>query len=177
MMEHLFFNGWQPLLRITIVGICSYAALILLLRAAGKRTLSRMNAYDMVITMALGSILAKVLLTPQQSISESITAMFVLIALQYGVSVAMCHCRWVRHFISSKPTVLFHQGQYIDSALRKERVDKDEVQAAIHEKGILDMALVEAVILGTNGDLSVLLKTDYISAVSAVAASKHSGEL
>jgi uncharacterized membrane protein YcaP (DUF421 family) len=62
-MEHLFFNGRESLLRIVVVGVISYVALILLLRASGKRTLSRMNAYDMVITMALGSILAKVLLT------------------------------------------------------------------------------------------------------------------
>ena len=105
-MEHLFFNNWEALLRIIIAGVISYVALILLLRAAGKRTLSRMNAYDMVITMALGSILAKVLLTADQSISESVTAMFVLISLQYGVSVAMCHFRWLRPFLSSKPAVL-----------------------------------------------------------------------
>lgn len=176
-MEHLFFNSWDALLRIFIVGVVSYIALILLLRAAGKRTLSRMNAYDMVITMALGSILAKVLLTADQSISESVTAMFVLIGLQYGVSVAMCHCRWVRHFISSKPAVLFHQGAYIDSAMRKERVDKDEVQAAIHAKGIADNAMVEAVILGTNGDLSVLLKPGTVVAASVAASAKPSGDL
>jgi uncharacterized membrane protein YcaP (DUF421 family) len=176
-MEHLFFNSWDALLRIVIVGIVSYAALVLLLRAAGKRTLSRMSAYDMVITMALGSILAKVLLTPDQSISESVTAMFMLIGLQYSVSVAMCHCRWLRHFISSKPAVLFHQGEFMDNAMRKERVDKDEVQAAIHAKGIADNSMVEAVILGTNGDLSVLLKPGAVCAVSVAAGAKPSGEL
>lgn len=176
-MEHLFFNSWDALLRIVTVGIISYVALILLLRAAGKRTLSRMNAYDMVITMALGSILAKVLLTPDQSISESVTAMFVLIGLQYTVSVAMCRWRWLRHFLSAKPTVLFHQGEFIDSAMRKERVDKDEVQAAIHAKGIVDNAMVEAVILGTNGDLSVLLKPDAVNASSITGAAKPSGDL
>ncbi len=176
-MEHLFFNDWEALLRIVIIGVISYIALVLLLRAAGKRTLSRMNAYDMVITMALGSILAKVLLTADQSISESITAMFVLIGLQYTVSVAMCHCRWLRHFLSSKPSVLFHNGKYIDSAMRKERVDKDEVQAAIHAKGIADNAMVEAVILGTNGDLSVLLKPNASTISSVAAGARPCGEL
>jgi uncharacterized membrane protein YcaP (DUF421 family) len=175
-MEHLFFNSWDALLRIVIVGIVSYMALILLLRASGKRTLSRMNAYDMIITMALGSILAKVLLTADQTISESVTAMFVLIALQYSVSVAMCHCRWLRHFLSSKPSVLFHHGEYITSAMRKERVDKDEVQAAIHAKGIADNSMVEAVILGTNGDLSVLLKPDRVTASNIATAAKFSGD-
>jgi uncharacterized membrane protein YcaP (DUF421 family) len=176
-MDHLFFNGWEALIRIVIVGVVSYITLILLLRVSGKRTLSRMNAYDMVITMALGSILAKVLLTADQSISESVTAMFVLIALQYSVSVAMCRWRWMRHFLSAKPTLLFHQGQYIEGAMKKERVDKDEVQAAIHAKGIADNGVVEAVILGTNGDLSVLLKPAAIHTSSIVSASKLSGDL
>lgn len=176
-MEHLFFNSLEALLRIVIVGVISYIVLILLLRTAGKRTLSRMNAYDMVITMELGSILAKVLLTTGLSISESITAMFVLIGLQYTVSVAMCRCRWLRNFLSSKPSVLFHEGKYIDSAMRKERVDKDEVQAAIHAKGIADNAMVEAVILGTNGDLSVLLKPGTGGTANVVAGARPSGEL
>ncbi len=165
------------LLRIVIVGVISYIALILLLRVAGKRTLSRMNAYDMVITMALGSILAKVLLTQENSIAESITAMFVLIALQYSISVAMCRWRWLRHFLSSKPAILFYEGDYMESTMKKERVDKDEIQAAIHAKGVADNALVEAVILGTNGDLSVLLKPEAITPTGTAAASKVAGEL
>lgn len=176
-MKEWFFTDWDSLLRIVVVGVASYVALIVLLRAAGKRTLSRMNAYDMVITMALGSILAKVLLSPDQSIAESVTAMFVLIALQYGISLAMCYWRWLRHFLSPRPSVLFHQGHYIESAMRKERVDEEEIQAAIHAKGIADKAMVEAVILGTNGDLSVVLKPTAIHAVSMVASSKRSGDL
>ena len=157
-MEHLFFSDWSTLLRILIVGLVSYAALILLLRAAGKRTLSRMNAYDMVVTMALGSILAKVLLTKDQSIAEGVTAMVVLIGLQYAVSVGVRHFPQFQEFVSAKPTVLFHEGTFISEALRRERVSREEVQAAIHSKGISDNALVDAVILGRNGDLSVLLK-------------------
>lgn len=168
-MDHVFFNGWLPLLRIAVVGICSYVALIALLRAAGKRTLSRMNAYDMVITMTLGSILAKVLLLKEVSISESVTAMFLLIALQYGMSVAMCRFPRIRRIISSRPAVLFHHGQYIEDVMRKERVDKEEIQAAMHERGISDSNQMEAVILGSNGRLSVLLKPEY-AGIASVAA-------
>jgi uncharacterized membrane protein YcaP (DUF421 family) len=162
-MDHLFFNGWPPIWRIFIVGTCSYITLILLLRAAGKRTLSRMNAYDMVITMALGSILAKVLLTQEISISESIAATFLLILLQYSLSLAMYCFPQLRQIISAKPAVLFYKGRYIDSVMKKERVDKDEIQAAIHEKGISDIMQIEAVILGANGQMSVLLNPEIFS--------------
>lgn len=157
-MDGLWFNGWQPLLRIIVVGICSYIALIVLLRSAGKRTLSRMNAYDMVITMALGSILGKVLLSPELSISESVMAMFLLVGLQYSMSEAMCRFRWVRKIISARPSILYHDGDYNRTAMRRERVDKDEVEAAMHEKCIGDITAVDLVILENNGELSVLPK-------------------
>ena len=165
MHDHLLFNGWDLLWRMAVVGICSYLFLILLLRAAGKRTLSRMNAYDMVVTMALGSILAKVLLTHDNSLSESIFAMFLLIGLQYAVSVAMCRVPWIRAIVSCRPAILYHHNQYIEPVMKRERVRRDEIQAAMHARGIPDIALVDTVILGANGDLSVLLKEQAISRI------------
>jgi uncharacterized membrane protein YcaP (DUF421 family) len=159
MAEHLFFNGWEPLFRIVIVGACSYLALIALLRGAGKRTLSKMNAYDMVITMALGSIMAKVLLSPEVSISESVLASFLLIALQYLLSFLICHMPRLHSFVSSPPAVLYHRGNYIDKTMRRERIDRREIKAAMHEKGIGDLSQVDSVILGSNGQLSVIPKT------------------
>ncbi|HXG82568.1 MAG TPA: hypothetical protein VNI84_00950 [Pyrinomonadaceae bacterium] len=51
----MFFDDWFGLVRILIVGVLAYAALIFLLLASGKRTLSKWNAFDFVVTMALGS--------------------------------------------------------------------------------------------------------------------------
>ena len=61
-MEPLFLDNWQTLLRTLIVGVSAYVSLVLLLRISGRRTLSKMNAFDMVVTVALGSTLATILL-------------------------------------------------------------------------------------------------------------------
>ena len=159
MIDHLFFNGWLPLLRIVIVGVVTYIAMLMLLRVSGKRTLSRMNAYDMVVTMALGSIMGKVLLSEEVSISESMTALFLIVSLQYALSVAICRWPWVRKLVSCKPSVLFHNGVFIERTMQQERIDKNEIIAAIHQRGLNDFDMVEAVILGTNGDLSVVKKS------------------
>ncbi len=45
----MFFQNWHALLRVLVVGFCAYTALILLLRVSGKRTLSKMNAFDFVL--------------------------------------------------------------------------------------------------------------------------------
>ncbi len=157
-MEAWLFNGWKPLAHVAIVGLSGYVALIFLLRLAGKRTLSKMNAYDMVVTMALGSILTKAMLTKEQSIAETVFAIFLLIAFQFIASWASCRWRWFRQLTSPQPTLLYHAGTYLHEAMKRERISEPEIVAASVEKGISGMENVEAVILAGNGELCVLPK-------------------
>lgn len=55
----MFFDGWSDLLRILVVGSLAYAGLVGFLRVSGKRTLAKMNAFDLVVTVALGSTLPR----------------------------------------------------------------------------------------------------------------------
>lgn len=167
-MHPLFFNGWQPLIRIAIVGVFSYAALILVLRASGKRTLSKMNAYDMVVTMALGAVLTKAMLTAEQTISESVTAIFLLVAFQYILSVASCRLAWFRKVVTAQPALMFLRGQFLEDVMKKERVTHTEIEAAVHEKGVASLNDVEAVILGSNGELNVLPRSSHGSLSEAL---------
>src|SRR6185312_16338088 len=121
-MDRIFFNGWQPLIHIAFVGLTGYVALILFLRLSGKRTLSRMNAYDMVMTMALGSVLTKAMLTQEQSIVETVFAIALLIFFQFTVSFAAFRWRWAAFLAAPSPTVLYHDGRFLQDALRRERV-------------------------------------------------------
>lgn len=157
-MEKLFFNGWEPLIHVAVVGVAAYVFLILMLRLSGKRTLSRMNGYDMVVTMALGSIMTKAMLTADQSLAESLLAIFLLIAFQVGLSAASLRWPWVRKLTSAEPAILYHDGRFAEATLRRERVCRDEVVSAVHQKGLRDLDQVDAVILGANGELCVLVR-------------------
>jgi uncharacterized membrane protein YcaP (DUF421 family) len=80
-MKSIFFNNWESLLRILIIGMLAYASLVILLRVSGKRTLTKMNVFDFVVTVALGSTLANVLLNKNVTLSDGILAFSVLIFL------------------------------------------------------------------------------------------------
>lgn len=82
----MFFDSWQGLGRVVVVGILAYAALVFFLRVSGKRTLTKMNAFDLVVTVALGSTLATVLLSKDVALAEGLIAFAVLIALQFAVT-------------------------------------------------------------------------------------------
>ncbi len=66
----LVFDGWVGIFRVAAAGTVAYLTLVLLLRISGKRTLSKMNAFDLVVTVALGSTLATVLLSSSVALAE-----------------------------------------------------------------------------------------------------------
>lgn len=158
-LQRVFFDGWLGLFRTLIIGVLAYVGLILLLRISGKRTLSKMNAFDLVVTVSLGSSLATVLLSRNVSLLEGILAFALLIGLQYAVAWTSVRSSFIRKAVKSEPALLFHRGAFLNGAMRRERVTEGELLAAIRSEGIADLAEVEAVVLETDGSFSVLGKS------------------
>lgn len=156
----MFFNSWEGIWRILVVGLLAYCALILLLRVSGKRTLSKMNAFDLVVTVALGSILATILLNKKVALLEGISAFFILIILQYLVAWMSVRSNSFKKLIKSDPQLLYYNGQYLQEKINKERILEAEILQSARSNGINSLELVEAVVLETDGSLSIIKKSD-----------------
>ena len=133
------FKGWESIGRVLFVGILAYTGLLFFLRISGKRTLSKMNAFDLVITVALGSTFSTIIISRQTGLADGLTALALLIALQYSVAWLSIRWPWFQDLIKSEPTLLFHQGNYLWQALRRERVAEGEVLAAIRGSGVAQL--------------------------------------
>jgi uncharacterized membrane protein YcaP (DUF421 family) len=155
-VEGLFFDGWETIIRTGIVGALAYVVLVLFLRISGNRTLSKMNAFDFIVTVALGSTLATVLLNKDVSLAEGALAFGLLIGLQYLVTWASVHTAWVRPLVTGEPRMLFYQGEFLPVTMRRARVAEAEVFAAVRAAGMSGMTGVEAVVMETDGSLSVV---------------------
>lgn len=160
MGESAFFNGWAGLGRVLIVGVLAYTALVLLLRISGKRSLSKMNAFDLVVTVALGSCLATVLLSKEVALAEGVLALAVLLSLQYILAWLGSRSEKFHAIVKNEPALLLYQGRFLHNTLRRERVSELEVLAAIRSEGIADVQQVEAVVLETDGTFSVVQKPE-----------------
>lgn len=156
----MFFQGWTGLGRVLVVGVLAYAALVLLLRVSGKRTLSKMNAFDFVVTVALGSTLATVLLSKSVALLEGILAFALLIGLQLAITWLSVRSERFQGLIKAQPTLLLHQGRFLHDALRRERVSEEEVRAALRSQGVAALEEVGAVVLETDGSFSVLQRAE-----------------
>jgi uncharacterized membrane protein YcaP (DUF421 family) len=150
------FDGPEGLLRTIVVGVLAYAGLVAVLRVSGKRTLSKMNAFDLVVTVALGSTLATVLLSRDVPLVDGLLAFVVLVGLQLAITASSL--RWPRFagLVKSEPRALLYRGRVLHGALREERVLETELQAAIRQAGHAGYAGVDLVVLETDGSFSVL---------------------
>lgn len=161
MLQVLFFwNGWEPLLRILIVGTLTYLAIIFLLRISGKRTLMSMSGFDFIITVAIGSAFGRILTAKSVSFAEAFLTFFLLISLQYIVSWLQSRYPRFRRLLTASPTLLFYKGEFLRSNLKQQRIREEDVLAAIRQKKIGYLNEVEAVIVETTGVLSVIKKSE-----------------
>ncbi|MCK0715147.1 DUF421 domain-containing protein [Chromohalobacter sarecensis] len=146
----------HPVVHTLIIGVISYLVLIVIIRLSGKRTLSKWNAFDFVVTIALGSTLSTALVSTEVSLAQSITAFILIVALQFVITFSSVRSSWVKNLVKSQPTLLFFQGQFREETMAQERVVEAEVLAAIRENGIADVEAVHAVVLETDGSFSVI---------------------
>ena len=152
----MFFDGWAPIVRTLILGTLGYFGLVILLRISGKRTLSKMNAFDFVVTVAFGSALAAMLTSQQVSLAQGLTALALLVFMQLLITFASVRSQSVRRLIKAQPTLVFFKGQFLVDAMRKQRVTEDDILAAIRQQNGGHPEEVDAVILETEGSLSVI---------------------
>lgn len=155
-MENLFFDTWQSFGKTFLMTIMAYTSLVVLLRISGKRTLSKMNAFDFVITVAMGSSLASVSLNNSIPIANGALVFSLLIFLQYFIAWLSVRVKPVKKLITAEPVLLLYQGKLIEKTLKKERVTIDDIYLAAREKGIAKLENIDAIVLETTGDITVI---------------------
>jgi uncharacterized membrane protein YcaP (DUF421 family) len=155
-MDQIFFSNWDSLLRTFVISILAYFSLVIMLRISGKRTLSQMREFDFIVTVALGSTLATVLLNKDIALADGTLAMALLIFLQYLLATASVRSKSFSRLISSEPTLVFFKGQFLKDALKKERITENEIRSVLRQEGVTSISDIEAVVLEANGKFTVV---------------------
>lgn len=152
----MWFDSWTDLVRIAAVGAAAYLFLVTVLRVSGKRTLAKLNAFDLVVTVAFGSTLSAILLDTTVSWSEGAVALLWLAVLQFFAATLSSRSTTARKVLTADPTLLLMRGTPIDHALKDQRVSAEELRQAVRASGVGDLAKVAAVVLETDGTMSVI---------------------
>ena len=155
-MDQIFFSNWQSIIRTLVISVMAYAALVMILRISGKRTLSKMNAFDLIVTVALGSTLSSVIITKSVALADGVLAFVLLVLLQFIVTWFSVRYKKFGKLVKGSPTLMAYKGSLMEQNMIHERITADEVYAALRDRGISTLSDADAVILETDGTLSVL---------------------
>jgi uncharacterized membrane protein YcaP (DUF421 family) len=158
MQDQIFFNGWDGIVRILVIAPAAYVVLVLFLRISGKRTLTKLNAFDLVVTVALGSTLATQILSKQTPLLEGVLAMALLILLQWLVTFVSVRSPSFRKLVRSSPAVLLRDGRIETDTLRNERITEKEVLQAVRASGGRELADADLVFLQSDGSLAAVMR-------------------
>lgn len=158
--QEMLFQNWQGIVRTLFVGVLAYVVLVAFLRISGKRTLAKLNAFDLVVTVALGSTLSAILLQESIALAEGAVALALLIAMQFAVAFLSVRWKAFAAIVRSEPSLLIRQGAFCDQAqaLRSERVTRDEALGAVRAAGGRHVEDADFVILESDGTMSVGLR-------------------
>ncbi len=139
-----------------IIGSLAFFGFFGLLRISGKRTLSKWNAFDFVVTVAVGSVLATTIMPQPATLRQGAIALGSLVGWQSLLAWISLQVPIFRKLIEGQPRLLLWHGEFQEAALQAERITHDEIRAAIRAQGIAVVEQVGAVILETDGTFSVL---------------------
>lgn len=154
----------NPFISTIILGTIAYIAIIVMLRVSGKRTLSKWNSFDFVVTIAFGSILSSILLSTKDSFGTGILGFGLLVLFQYVLTWISARSSLVQKIVKAEPALLLYRGRMKKDVLKRERVAEGEILAALRANGVAAIEDADAVVLETDGSFSVITNLSNSSA-------------
>lgn len=157
----MFFDSWNSIARILIVGALAYLIMVAIVRVSGKRTLSQLNAFDLIVSVSMGSVLATTITSTDLTLADGLVGFAVLAGMQYLVAWVSSKKPSARTVITANPTVLVRDGELLHDEIADNRLVESEILQAIRANGTGDVAEVRAVVLETDGTLSVITDANF----------------
>lgn len=139
---------------VSTVGI--YLALVVLTRLSGLRSFSKLSGFDFAVTVAIGSLIATVLVAEDPPLIQGMVALAALYAVQIGVGVLRHRWSWVPALIDNEPLLLMDGEEVLHENLAEGSMTEADLRAKLREANVTALDQVRAVVMETTGDVSVL---------------------
>ena len=135
-----------------------FAILLLLVRVIGNKQLGQLNVFTYISGIVIGSMVGDIILHSDINFWRSIAGVALWVAFAICVELASLKSIKIREALDGQPIILIKKGKVIYPALKKERLNTDDLTMMLRTNNVFAVADVDYAILEPNGDLSVLKK-------------------
>ena len=133
-----------------------YGTLYAALRLLGKREVSQFTPFDLVLLLTLANAVQNAMVGDNTSLGAGIAAALTLLIVNFLLNLALSRQLRLRHWIEGTPTLLVRHGRVEWLAMKRERLDMEELHTAIREHGMNGLAEVDLAVLELDGSISVI---------------------
>lgn len=155
-IQKWLFASWDSVGITAISVFIMYTIIVVLVRIFGLRSFAKMSSFDFASTVAIGSILASVILNASQSIVQGIVALAVILLYQQLFSGFKRRNNAFENAVENNPTYLMIGERIMDDNLTRCGVTESDLMAKLREANVLQLSEVKCVVFETTGDISVL---------------------
>jgi uncharacterized membrane protein YcaP (DUF421 family) len=131
----------------------------LLTRVIGKRELSSLQPFDLILLIVVGDAIQQGLTQDDYSVTGAVLVVGTIALLQVGVSFAGYRFRSLRRVLEGNPVVIIQDGHILERNLRRERLTPEEIAAEARHQQIASLGDVQWAVLETNGSISFIPKS------------------
>ncbi|HEX7542782.1 MAG TPA: YetF domain-containing protein [Patescibacteria group bacterium] len=144
------------LLSIVVRSVIVYLFVILAIRFFGKKELSQLSIVDLVFILLISNSLQAAMVGNDVTLAGGLVAAASLFIVNWLLKNLIYKSKKISETIQGSPIMLVYQGKIIHKHLEKAQISHEELEAAIREHGVKDIAAVDLAILEVDGNISVL---------------------
>lgn len=160
MLEKWMAAEWAELAMVMLSAVVVYAAVVVYTRISGLRSFSKMSAADFAMTVAVGSIFASTISSPNPSLAVGLVALASLFGIQWLLAALRKQSDGFSRAVDNRPILLMAGGKLISENLLRAQVTENDVFGKLREANALNYDSILAVVFETTGDISVLHSND-----------------
>jgi uncharacterized membrane protein YcaP (DUF421 family) len=155
-MDEWFGASWRTIGYVVASTIATYVSAVIAIRLAGRRTVAELSAFDVVVTVAIGSLVASTAASRDPSYAQGMTALVTLLALQVGIAAIRQRSATLRRVLDFEPETVVQGGRVdLPSGPLTSQMTREELQSMLREQGVFDLDEVSVVVVEPTGGLSV----------------------
>jgi uncharacterized membrane protein YcaP (DUF421 family) len=144
---------------IVLRAIAIFFFLYVLMRVIGRRELSTLEPFDLILLVILGDAVQQGLTQDDYSLTGSLLAVGTIAILQLGTSFLNFHFPRLRPILNGEPIVIVQDGKPIDRNLQRERVTVEDLLSAARRQNIAKLDDVAWAVMETSGEITFIKKS------------------
>lgn len=140
-------------------GLVVYGFLLLVFRAAGKRSVAEITTFDFILLLIISEAVQEALIDGDSSITNAFLLIITLVG--FDILISVLKQRWPRfdRWVDGAPLVVMEDGKLLQERMKKARVDvADILSAARAAHGLERLDQIKYAVLERNGGISVIPK-------------------